>query len=113
MLCFKSIFEGKVKRTQQRAPFFIGACGRGARNVQTPQRIDLVVLNFRDNDLLGYAHRKIAATIERLRADTAEIANTWDRNADKAVEKLIHALAAQRYFAADGPAFANFESSDR
>ena len=77
-----------------------------------PERIDLVVINLREDDLLGHTHREIAAPVEALRTDAAEVTDTRYRDANQALEKLVHAFTTQRYLASNRPALANLESGD-
>src|SRR5882757_10282496 len=86
---------------------------RGDRNVHSTNLIDLVVLDFRENDLFLDAQAVIAAAVERARVDSSKIADTGDRDAHQAIQELVHAVAAQRYFAADGLTVAYFERRHR
>src|SRR4029079_10769775 len=82
-------------------------------DVHSPELIDLVVLDFRENDLFLDAEAEVAATIERTRVDAAEVTDAGNRDRDQAIEELPHALAAQRDLRADGQVLANLERRDR
>src|SRR3954464_10232303 len=86
---------------------------RGDRHVHAPELVDLVVLDFRENDLFLDAEAEVAAAVERARVDAAEVTDAGNRDRDQAIEKLPHALAAQRHLRADGEVLAHLERSDR
>src|SRR5262245_30128517 len=86
---------------------------RGERDVHAPELVDLVVLDFRENDLFLDAQAVVATAIEGTRVDAAEVANTRDRDRDQTIEELPHTLAAQRHLRSDGEVLAHLERSDR
>src|SRR6185369_5391144 len=71
-----SILERELERGQQRFGFCIGLRGRGDTDVHTPESIDLVVLDFLENDLLFNAHVVVTLAVETLAGDTAEVKDT-------------------------------------
>src|SRR6185503_9255964 len=82
------------------------------RNVEALDRVDLVVLDLREDDLLADAHREVAAAVEPTRRDATEVANARQRDVHQAVEELPHALAAQGDHDADLLALAELEDGD-
>src|SRR5690349_3836617 len=82
---------------------------RGDRDVHSPELVDLVVLDFRENDLFLDVEAVVATAIERARVDAAEITNAGDRDRDQTIEELPHALATQRHLRADRQVLANLE----
>src|SRR6185312_15021562 len=86
---------------------------RGDRDVHAPELVDLVVLDFRENDLFLDAEAVVAAAVERTRVDAAEVTDARDRDRDETIEELVHALAAQRHLRADGEVLAHLERGDR
>src|ERR1700682_6022515 len=86
---------------------------RGNGDVHPTNLIDLVVLDFRENDLFLDAQAVVAAAVEGARVDAAKIADTGDRDTPQTTQELVHAVAAQRYFAADGLTVAYFERRHR
>src|SRR6476661_7160208 len=108
-----SVSEREFKCGEKRFCFVVGLRCRGDADIHATQRIDLVVLNLGENNLLFHTDVVVAATIERATRHTAEIADTWQRNGDEAIEKLVHAGAAQRYHASDRITFADLEAGDR
>ena len=57
--------------------------------------------------------RVIAAAVEALRIEPAEVAHARQRDVDQAVEELVHPRLAQRDLAADRLAVAQLEGGDR
>src|SRR4051812_26939580 len=67
--------EREAEAAQQRACVLVVLRGRRDRNVQAPDRLDGVVVDLREDDLLADAHRVVAAAVERLRVESAEVAD--------------------------------------
>ena len=59
------------------------------------------------------AHGIVAAAIERIRVQPAEITNTRQSDVHQAVEEFIHALLAQRHLDAQRHVFTHLEAGDR
>src|SRR5690606_27789262 len=78
----------------------------------TTQRIDLVVIDFREDDLLFHAHAVVAAAIKGLGTQAAEVANPRQGDGKQTIQEFVHAIATQRHLDADWPAFADLEASD-
>src|SRR5476651_1784759 len=104
--------EREFKGGEQSFRFVVGLGGRGDRNIHTTQRIDLVVLDFREDDLLFDADVVVATAIKRAAIDATEIAHARQRHGDEAVEELVHASATQRDHGTDRIAFTDFETRD-
>src|SRR5471032_692739 len=77
--------EREFKGGEQSFRFVVGLGGRGDRNIHTTQRIDLVVLDFREDDLLFDADVVVATAIEGAAIDATEIAHARQRHGDEAV----------------------------
>src|SRR6187551_3188895 len=71
-----SVSERKFKCGEKRFCFFVGLRSSRDTDVHTTQCINLVVLNFGENDLLFHTDIVVTTTIERLARDTTEVANT-------------------------------------
>src|SRR5690606_736859 len=110
---FHLLPEREAECFQQRATFLVGLRRGRDGNVQPPDRIDLVVLDLREDDLLADPQAVIAATIERARVDSAEVADAGHRDVDQPVQELVHALPTQRYLTADRPTIANAKAGNR
>src|SRR5256886_13561083 len=67
------------------------SCRRSDGDVHAPDLIDLVVLDFGENDLLLHAQRVVALAVEGARRHAAEVADARHRDVDEAVEELVHA----------------------
>jgi len=59
-----SVPEREVESSQQGASFFVRIRSCCKCNIHTTQGIDLVVINFGENDLLFHAHVVVAATVK-------------------------------------------------
>src|SRR5262245_49672609 len=105
--------EREVEATQQGARLIIRLGGRTNDDVHAPDLIDLVVVDLREHDVLLDAERKIAAPVEALRAQAAEVAHARQRDVDQPVEEFVHAFLAQRDLGADRHVLAHLEAGDR
>ncbi len=86
---------------------------RGANdNVHAPHLIDLVVVDFRENDVFLQAHGIVATTVEGITVQTAEVLHARQRDRDQAVEEFVHTFLAQRHLGADNHTFAQLEARD-
>src|SRR6266849_6272415 len=105
--------ERKAKGGEQRARLIVVFCGRGDTDVEPAQGVDLVVFDFRKNDLLLDAEAVVAAAVERTARDAAEVADTRDGHCDQTIQEFVHALAAQGHHASDRISLADLERRDR
>src|SRR6185436_19107033 len=101
--------EGHLEALQQRLRLGVSLCGRADHDVHATDLVDLVVVDLREHQLLLEAERVVAAAVEALAADAAEVADARQRDGDQAVEELVHPLAAQRHLAADVHSLAQLE----
>src|SRR5262245_33137745 len=108
-----SLPEREVECGQQRTRLVVGLGGGADRDVHAPDIRRLVVVDLRENDVLLDAERVVAAAVEALRVETAEVAHARQRDGDQAVQELVHARLAQRHLAADRLAIAQLVSRDR
>src|SRR5262245_1283526 len=99
--------EREAEGGEERLRLVVGSRGGSDSDVHAADRVDLVVLDLGENDLFLDAHVVVAAAIEGARRDAAEVADARHRDADQAVEELVHAAAAQRDLAADRVASAD------
>jgi hypothetical protein len=61
-------------------------------DVHAPHLVDLVIVDLREHDVLLQAHGVVAAAIERLGVQAAEVADARQRDRDQTVEELVHAV---------------------
>src|SRR5439155_9728357 len=108
-----SVSERKFKCGEERFRFVVGLRCRRDADIHTAQHVDLVVLDFGENDLLFHADIVVTATIECTARHTTEVAHTRQRYGDETIEKLVHLGATQGHHATDWIAFANLETRDR
>src|SRR5437588_4676733 len=108
-----SLPEREVELAQERAGFFIGLCGRAHYDVHAEDRLRLVVIDLRKDDVLLDAERVIAAAVKAFRIAAAEIAHARQRDVHQPVEELVHPRLAQRHLGADRHVLAYLEGRDR
>src|SRR3954453_1869682 len=105
--------ERKADAAQERARIVVGLRGGRDRDVQAPDGGHAVVVDLREDDLLADSERVVAAPVERVRVEAAEVADARQRDRDQPVEELPHAVATERDLHADRHALANLELRDR
>src|SRR5436190_18174484 len=98
---FTSVLERETERGEQRARLVVGFSRGHDGDVHATQRVDLVVLDLGEDDLLFDAEAVVAAAVERAVGHAAKVADARDGDVDQAVEEFVHARAAQRHHAAD------------
>src|SRR5215470_12245751 len=108
-----SLPEREVKRGQQSTRFFVVARTRANGDVEPPGIGDLVEIDLREHGVFLDAEAVVAAAVETLRIEAAEIAHTRERDTHQPVDKVVHACLAQRDLAADGLAVAQLVGRDR
>src|SRR5579871_103223 len=89
--------ERKLERRQQRTRLVVRLGRSGNADVHSAQRVDLVVLDLGEDDLLAHAQVVVAAAVEGAVGDAAEVADARHGDGDQAVEEVVHAPAAQRH----------------
>src|SRR5215469_9994272 len=105
--------EGEVELFQKRTRLVVRLGGRAHDDVHPPDLLDLVVVDFGEDDVLLDAHRIIAAPIEALRVQAPEVLHPRKRDGDETVQELVHARPAERDLAADRHVIAQLEGRDR
>src|SRR5690606_616877 len=104
-----SVLERELESLEQSLGFVVGLGRRRDADVQTTDGVDLVVFDFRENDLFLDANVVVAATVEGTTRDTAEVTHAGQRDGDETVQEFKHGDATQRDHAADGHVFADLE----
>src|ERR1700758_3413507 len=85
-----SLPEREIECGQQ-GPRLVVGLRRGAnRDVHAPRLPHLVEVDFGENDVLLDAERIIAAAVEALRIEAAEIAHAGQRDSHQTVDELVH-----------------------
>src|SRR6185312_2510908 len=107
------IREGELEAFEKRLGLFVGLRRRVENDVHAPDRLRLVVVDFQEHDVLLETHGVVAAAVEALGIDAAEIAHARQRHGDQAVDEFVHDVAAQSHLGADGETFADLEGRDR
>src|SRR5689334_20219988 len=103
------MLEREAERGQEGARFVVGFCGCRDRDVHAPERVDLVVVDLRKDDLLLETEVVVAAAVEGAIRHAAEVADARHGDVHQAVEELVHARAAQRDHAAHREVGADLE----
>src|ERR1700690_1039453 len=98
---------------QQTPRLVIRSRRRHDRHIHALQLVNLRVIDLRKNQLIVQAERIVAAPVERLGRNSTKITHTRQNNRYQAIEKFIHAIAAQRNHRPDRHAFANFKGGNR
>src|SRR3954452_17809962 len=107
-----AVDEREAERLEQGVALLVGLRRGREDDVEATDLVDGVVVDLREDDLLAHAERVVAAAVE-LGRQSAEIADTRDRDRDQAIEELVHARAALCHGDADGVALAQLELRDR
>src|SRR4029079_13829121 len=94
--------EREAELAQEREGLFVRVRRRRDCDVEAAHGLHVVVVHFREDDLLPNADRIVAATVEARRGETAEVADARERDRDQPVEELPHPGAAHRYLCAHG-----------
>src|SRR4029079_16274377 len=105
--------ERHAELAEQRKRFVVAVRARDEGDVHPVDRLDRVVVDLGEDHLLFHAQRIVAASVERLRAEPAEVADSRDRDRDETIEELPHPRATQRHRCADLLALAQPEVGDR
>src|SRR4051794_29118039 len=105
--------EREAERAEQRTAVVVGLGGRNDGDVHPAYRIDLVVVDLREDQLFGDTERVVAAPVELGRRHATEVTDARDRERDEPVVELPHPVAAQRDLGTDLVALTELESRDR
>src|SRR3954462_15914166 len=104
---------GQAERVQQRERLGVRVGGRGDRDVQAPDLIDLVVVDLREDDVLLDARVVVSTAVEVLRVQAPEVTQARDGHGDQAVQELVGELVAQGDGEAHRHPLAQLERRDR
>src|SRR6478736_869451 len=80
-----SVSERKFECGEKRLRFIVGLCGSGNANIHPAQSVNLLIFNFRKNDLLFHTDVVVTTTIEGAPGYTTKIANARQSNGNQAV----------------------------
>src|SRR5476651_1222619 len=84
LLVSVSLPEREIECGQQRSCFVVGARGGAYRDVHAPRFPHLVEVDLGENDVFLDAERIVAAAVEALRIEAAEIPHPRQRHVDQA-----------------------------
>src|SRR5690606_17387261 len=105
-----SVAERELERRKQRLRFLVVFRRRRDADVQAAHRVDLVVIDFGEDDLFLHPEVVVPTAIEGLARDAAKVAHPRQRDGDETIEELPHALATQGHHAADRIARTDLEA---
>src|SRR5690349_20556861 len=106
------LLEGEAELLEQRTPLVVVRGGRDHRDVHASRAVDLVLVDLVEHHLLGQAEGVVAAAVELLAGQTAEVADPGQRQREQPVQELPHAVAAQRDVRTDRHALTQLELRD-
>src|SRR5262249_40952008 len=98
-----------AQQPKQGLPFEVTLGGGGHRNRHPLDLLDLVEVEFGENRMLPQTERVVTAAVERLVADTTEVAHAGQGDIHQPIETLVHPLAPQSNHHPDGHTFAQLE----
>ena len=104
-------FKGSADQGQQLAGFFVGLSGGADDDVHAADLVDLIVLDLGEDQLLLDAQGIVAAAVEGVGADAAEVADTGQSHVEQTIQELPHLVAPQGDLGADGHALTQLEVS--
>ena len=82
----------------------IGLSSGADHDVHAADLVDLVVLDLGEDQLLLHAQGIVAAAVEGVSGDAAEVADAGQGHVEQAVQELPHLVAAQGDLRTDGHA---------
>src|SRR5438132_12359716 len=81
-----SLPEGHAEAGQQAARLVVVPCCGRDRYLEPAQLVDLVVVDLGEHDLLAQAQRVVAAAVEAVGVDAAEVADAAQRHVEDVVQ---------------------------
>src|SRR5581483_9714802 len=99
--------------TQQRARLIVSTSGGHDGDVHSLQLVHPRVIDLGKDQLIVQAHGVIAAAVEGLGRDAAEITHTGQHDIHQPIEEFVHAVTAKRDHRADRHSLADLECRDR
>src|SRR5580698_6964930 len=94
--------QGNSETFEKFAAFLVVLCSGCQCDVHTLDFVHARVIDFRKHELILQAQRVVAAAVERMRRQPAEVADARQNHVAEPVEKFVHLFSAQRDGAADG-----------
>src|SRR5487761_696499 len=92
-ISLSSVDERQLEAAQERLGLFVALCGGDDDDVHAAHRVDLVVIDFRKHKLFLEAERVIAAAVEALRREAAEVAAARCSPAGRGTRTCVRAAA--------------------
>src|SRR6516162_7652646 len=112
LLCYSFFAQRKTEALEELAAFFIVASRGGQRDIHALDLVHACVINLREHQLILETQGVVAAAIESIRGQPAEVTHAGQHYIAQPVEKFVHLLPAQGNRTADGHALADLEIRD-
>ncbi len=104
--------EGHTEEGEELARLFVGVSGSGDDNVHAADFINLIVVDFGEDELFLDAEGVIASAVEGIAVDASEVADAGQGDIHELIEEFIHTATAQGDFAADSHTLPEFPSGE-
>src|SRR3546814_16246665 len=90
-----SVLKRHAESVQESLGFLVRLRSRADDDVHATDLVDLVVVDLREDQLLLEAEGIVAATVEALARNAAEVADARQRDVDQGGEEPVHVLATR------------------
>src|SRR6185295_12468773 len=87
--------EGHAEELEQTLALLVGLRRRHDADLQPAETVHLVVLDLGERELLAEPEAEVAAPVERLAGDAAEVADPGQGEGRQALVEVPHPLAAE------------------
>src|SRR5215217_4855175 len=112
LLCHSDTPEGESEGGEQRPALVVGLGAGHHGDVHAPDLLDLVVVDLREDQLLGQPEGEVAVAVEGPGVQATEVADAGQHDRDQPVQELPHAVAAQGDLGPDRLALADRLADD-
>lgn len=92
--------------------FFVRLGGGNESNIETSRFFDLVVNDFREDELFFHTEGVVTPAVKRITGNAAEVSDSWQSDGNEFIHKLVHSRRTERNLAADVLSFSDFKVSD-
>src|ERR1700761_1180299 len=107
-----SVSERELEAGEQCLCFVVSLRSRRDADIQPTQRVDLVVVDCGENDLLFHTDVVVATPVECTARHATEVTHTRERDRHETVQEFVHCLATKRDHCADRIALTDLEARD-
>src|SRR5690554_1253348 len=100
-------------KLQEFVSFFIGLSSCADHDHETSNLVNLVILNFWENQLLTQADAVVSASVKGFFRNASEVTDARQRDADQPIKEFVHPIASQGHFTANGHSLAELKCGYR